>query len=84
MLAYGIVGALAAAGYAGWPWWSVLPGAGALTLHGWWTQLWRLGEPEHDAWSKKITAYFVTGVAADVVFAVVSFGVGRVARWALG
>jgi len=84
MLAYGLIIALCFAGYAGWPWWSVLPASTALTLHGWWTQLWRLGEPTHDHWSKKITAYFVTGVVADFVFAVVSFGLGRAARWALG
>ena len=84
MLAYGIVAGLAAAGYTGWPWWIVVPGASALTLHGWWTQLWRLGEPVHDIWSKKITAYFVTGIVADIAFAVVSFGLGRVARWAIG
>jgi hypothetical protein len=75
---------LSIAGYAGLPWWTVLPGAGALTLQAWRRKLWRPGSPRRERWSKKITAYFVTGIAADAVFAVTSFGIGRMARWALG
>jgi len=84
MLAYGIILALCAAGYAGWPWWSVLAGAVALSLYGWRTQFWWLTEPARERWSSKITAYFVTGIVADIVFAVVAFGLGRAVRVLLG
>ena len=84
MLAYAVIVALCLAGYAGLPWWTVLPGAAALALRGWWIRLWRLGEPDHERWSKKITAYFVTGIAVYAAFAAAAFGLGRAARWALG
>lgn len=84
MLAYGIILALGAAGYAGWPWWSVLPGAAALSVYGWRTQFWWLAEPVRERWSRKITAYFVTGIIADIVFAVLAFGLGRTVRIFLG
>jgi cytochrome c oxidase assembly factor CtaG len=51
---------------------------------GWSSQLWRLGEKGHDPWSKKITAYFVTGIFADLATSVAAFGLGRVLRWAIG
>lgn len=84
MLAYGIILALCAAGYAGWPWWSALAGAAALTVHGWRAQFWWLTEPARERWSRKITAYFVTGILADIVFAGVAFGLGRTVRILLG
>jgi hypothetical protein len=84
MLAFGVLAILGLAGYAGWSWWMALPAAGLLTLYSWWVPLWRLGEPEHDLWSKKITAFFVTGVVADLVMAVAAFGAGRTLRWMIG
>jgi hypothetical protein len=84
MLAFGVLAALGLAGYAGWSWWMAVPAAGLLTLQSWWVPLWRLGEPDQYPWSKKITAYFVTGVVADLVMAVAAFGLGRVLRWMIG
>jgi hypothetical protein len=84
MLAYGIIVALCAAGYAGWPWWGALVGGLALTLYGWRAQFWWLTEPARERWSRKITAYLVSGVVADIVFAVIAFGLGRAARVFLG
>ncbi len=84
MLAFGVLAVLCVAGHAGWSWWIVLPAAGLVTLQGWWSHLWRLGEEGHDPWSKKITAYFVTGIFADLATSVAAFGLGRVLRWAIG
>ena len=84
MLAYGIILIISAVGFAGWPWWTVLAGAAALTVYGWHTQFWWLTEPARERWSRKITAYFVTGLVADLVFAVVAFGLGRAVRIFLG
>ena len=84
MLAFAVLAAVSLAGYAGTSWWLVVPAATLLTLQSWWSRLWRLGEPGHDPWSRKITAYFVTGIAADLVMAVVAFGLGRALRWMLG
>ena len=83
MLTFGVLAVLGLASYSGWPWWMVAPGVGCLTLQSWWIHLLRLGEPDHGAWSKKITAYFVTGILADLVMAVAAFGVGRSLRWML-
>ena len=48
------------------------------------TQFWWLAEPVRERWSRKITAYFVTGIIADIVFAVLAFGLGRTVRIFLG
>jgi hypothetical protein len=84
MLAVAVILAMGLAGYAGLPWWSVLPGAAGLTLGGWWMKLQRLHRPPRERWSKKITTYFVTGMVVDVGFAAASFGLGRLARMAAG
>jgi hypothetical protein len=84
MLTYGILLALCAAGYAGWPWWTVLAGSVALSIYGWRTQLWWLTKPARERWSKKVSAYFVAGIVADIVFSVVAFGLGRAVRIFLG
>jgi hypothetical protein len=83
MLTFGVLAVLGLAGYSGWPWWMVVPGVGFLTLQSWWVHLLRLGEPDHGSWSKKITAYFVTGILADLVMTATAFSVGRILRWAL-
>ncbi|HWE21762.1 MAG TPA: hypothetical protein VG758_32070 [Hyphomicrobiaceae bacterium] len=76
MIAYGVVLAMALAGYMGAPGWAVLPGAACLTLDGW--RPWRLGRQARGPWTSKTTTYFVTGVVADLVLAALSFGAGRI------
>jgi hypothetical protein len=78
MLAYVVILALALAGYLHAPGWVVLAGAACLTLDGW--RLWRLGPQSRIDWTSKTTTYFVTGVAANLILAVLAFGGGRMVR----
>lgn len=84
MLAYAIILAMGLAGYAGTPWWLVLLGAACLTLDGWWMKLRLLHQHPRVPWSSKIMTYFVTGILGNIGFAALSFGVGRIARAAVG
>ena len=82
MIPYGVVLAMALAGYMGAPAWAVLPGAACLTLDGW--RPWRLGRQARGPWTSKATTYLVTGVVADLVLAALSFGAGRIVRALVG
>ena len=82
MITAAIVLALAFAGYMNVSGWLVLAGAACLTLDGW--RLWRLRPRSGIDWTSKTTTYFVTGVAADLVLAVLSYGGGRMLRILLG
>ena len=84
MLTYAVIVALGLAGYAGYPWWLVLAGAGILTLGAWWRKLLQLGREPHAAWTSKATTYFVTGVVLDIALAALCFGAGRLVRAVLG
>jgi hypothetical protein len=84
MLTYAVIVVMGLAGYAGYPWWLVLPGAACLTLDGWWMKLWQLGRSPREAWSSKTTTYFVTGVVLDIGLAALAFAAGRIARGVLG
>lgn len=82
MLSYAVMLALALAGYLRAPGWLVLAGAACLTLDGW--RLWRLRPRSGIDWTSKTTTYFVTGVVANLVLALLPFGVGRIVRIVLG
>lgn len=84
MLAYAVIAALCLAGYAGYPWWLILAGAGILTLRAWWRKLLQLRHELRAAWSSKATTYFVTGVVLDIALAALCFGAGRLVRAVLG
>jgi hypothetical protein len=69
---------VAAAGYAGAPWWFVPLGGAALTMAGWWVKLRRLCRAPRVRWSNKFTAYLVTGVLGNICLAALSYAVGSV------
>lgn len=66
------------AGFAGAPSWFVLLVAAGLTIEDW-AKLWPLRSPTVTLSAKMIT-YFVTGIAANIFYAAVSYAVGAVAR----
>lgn len=80
MVAFGIILCMGLTGYAGAPWWLVLPGAAGLTLSDWWMKLRLLYWEPSAAWSTKTTTYFVTGIVRDIGFTALAFGAGRVVR----
>jgi threonine/homoserine/homoserine lactone efflux protein len=82
MITYAVLLALALAGYVKAPGWLVLAGAACLTLDGW--RLWRLRPRSGIDWTSKTTTYFVTGVMANLILAVISFGGGRMVRILVG
>ena len=82
MITSAVILALALAGYIGAPGWLVLAGAAGLTFDGW--RLWRLRPRSGIDWTSKTTTYFVTGVVANLVLALLAFGVGRIVRAVLG
>jgi hypothetical protein len=84
MLTYAAILAMGLAGYAGAPWWLVLPGAAWLTLGSWGGKLLPLDRQPRVFWSSKTTTYFVTGVCLDIVLAALGFGAGRLARMFAG
>jgi hypothetical protein len=84
MLNYAVIVAMWLAGYAGFPWWLVLAGAGTLTLGAWWRKVLQLSREPRARWTSKATTYFVTGVVLDIALAALCFGAGRLVRWVLG
>src|SRR5262245_39999748 len=84
MLTYASILAMGLAGYAGAPWWLVLPGAACLTFDSWGSKLLPLDRHPRVSWSSKTTTYFVTGVCLDIVLAALGFGAGRLARVFVG
>lgn len=66
------------AGFAGAPPWFVLLAAAGLTIEDW-AKLWPLRSPAVTLSTKMIT-YFVTGVLANIFYAVVSYALGAAAR----
>jgi hypothetical protein len=78
MLTYAVILALVLAGCLEAPGWMVLPGAALLTLDAW--RLWRLGPRSRIDWTSKTTTYFVTGLVANLIVAVIAFGAGRLVR----
>lgn len=84
MFTYASIFAMGLAGYAGAPWWLVLPGAACITLDSWGSKLWPLSRQPGISWSSKTTTYFVTGVILDLTLAALGFGAGRIARLLVG
>ena len=84
MLAYAVLAAMTLAGYFAAPVWLVLLGVVGLLSEGWWLKMRRLWQEPRMPWSTKITAYFVTGVAASIGLSAVAFYLGRMARVLLG
>jgi threonine/homoserine/homoserine lactone efflux protein len=82
MITTAVILALALAGYMSASGWLVLAGATCLTLDGW--RLWRLRPRSGIDWTSKTTTYFVTGVAANLILALLSYGTGRMLRIVLG
>lgn len=80
MLIYVIILIMGLAGYAGAPVWFVLLGAAGLTLEGWWMKLRLLRQEPRMPWSSKITTYFVTGIVANIAYAALTYGAGRIIR----
>lgn len=84
MLTYAAIFAMGFAGYAGAPWWLVLPGAACLTFDSWGSKLWPLSRQARVTWSSKTTTYFVTGVVLYIGLAALGFGAGRIAHLLVG
>jgi hypothetical protein len=84
MVPYAVVFVMAAAGCLGLPAWVVLLGAAGVVSEGWWTQAQRLHRHPRQLWSKKTTAYFVTGILANLAVSAAGYGIGRAARAAAG
>ena len=78
MLPYLIIPAMAVAGYLGAPWWVVLLGAAGIVSEGWWLKVQRLRQRPRQPWSTKTTAYFVTGILANIGLSAVSYGIARI------
>ena len=77
-----VILALALAGYINASGWLVPAGAVCLTLDGW--RLWRLRPRSVIDWTSKTTTYFVTGVVANLLLALLAYGGGRIVRILLG
>ncbi|MBX9590781.1 MAG: hypothetical protein K2X43_15840 [Hyphomonadaceae bacterium] len=80
MLTYVTLAAMAAAGYLGTPLWVVLLGMAGIASEGWWMKLQRLRQHPDERWSNKVTAYFVTGLVANIGLSAVAYALGRLAR----
>ena len=75
-----ILAAVALAGYAGWPGWSVLAGAAALTVVGWWRKVRLLRQHPRVPFSSKMITYFVVGIVMNVLLTAASYLAGQVLR----
>ncbi|HEY7084056.1 MAG TPA: hypothetical protein VH519_04505 [Hyphomicrobiaceae bacterium] len=80
MLEVLILAAVAAAGYADAPWWSVLLGAGAVTLRPWWRKVQLLRQHPRVPFSTKMTAYLVVSIVINLGFALGGYLAGRLVR----
>jgi len=75
-----ILAAVAAAGYADAPQWSVLLGAGAITLAGWGRKVRLLRQHPRVPFSTKMTAYLVVSIVINLGFALACYVAGQVLR----
>ncbi len=82
ILAFVVLLALGAGGYANGPAWLVPAAAAFLTLADW--QPWRLARQVRAPWSSKAAAYLVSGFIAQLVMAALAFGAGRLLHRLLG
>jgi hypothetical protein len=51
---------------------------------GWWAKVQQLWRSPRAAWSTKVRAYFVTGLAANVALSAAAYAAGRVVRALIG
>lgn len=84
MLAYVIIPAMAAAGYAGAPAWIVLLGIAGVASEGWWDKLQRLRQQPRQPWSTKTTAYFISGIVGNLTLSLLAYLAGHILRAAVG
>jgi hypothetical protein len=75
-----ILGAVALAGYAAWPGWSVLAAAAGLTVAAWWRKVRLLRQHPRVPFTSKMIAYFVVGLVINVILAAASYLAGQVLR----
>ena len=80
MLEVLILAAVATAGYADAPWWSVLLGAGVVTLKAWWRKVQLLRQHPRVPFNTKMTAYLVVSIVLNLGFALGSYLGGRLLR----
>ena len=84
MLAYGIIAAMAVAGYLAAPAWIVLLGVAGAISEGWWRKLWPRPNEALSAWSSKTWTYFVTGILASIGLSAIGYNLGRLTRHLIG
>jgi hypothetical protein len=84
LLAFVVVSLMAVAGYALLPPWVVLFGVAGMADEGWWAKVQQLWRSPRAAWSTKVRAYFVTGLAANVALSAAAYAAGRVVRALIG
>jgi hypothetical protein len=84
MLEFLILTGVALAGYTQWPAWSVLAGAGATTVAGWWRKVRLLRQYPRVPFSTKMTTYLAVTVVFNVIFSAMSYVAGQVLRRWLG
>lgn len=80
MIDLAILASIVFAGFASMPAWSVLAGAAALTIAGWWRKLWLLRQQPVVPFSSKITTYLVVSILINFGMAASAFLVGRILR----
>jgi hypothetical protein len=84
MLELLILAAVAFAGYADAPGWSVLTGTAALTIANWWRKVRLLRQHPQVPFSSKITTYIVVSIVTYIVLAAVCYIAGHALRRWLG
>jgi hypothetical protein len=75
-----ILAVVVLAGYADWPGWSVLAGAAATTLAGWWRKMRLLRQHPRVPFSTKMVGYLVASIVINVGFSAVSYIIGQLLR----
>ena len=75
-----VLAAVALAGYADAPGWSVPMGAAALTAAGWWRKVRLLRQHPRVPFSTKMTTYLVVSIVINVVFAAIGYIAGHALR----
>lgn len=78
---YLILALTAAAGYAGWPLWWVLPATAAMTGAAWWRKVGLLRQHPQVPFSSKMITYFAVGIVLDLLLATACFVAGHGVRW---
>ena len=81
MLELLILAVIALAGWAQLPGWTILTGAVALMLAGWWRKVWLLRQHPQVPFSTKMTTYLVVSIVINVGLAALSYQAGRGVRW---